>query len=70
MKANDITTSPQVSDTAKAYELWHESHFGGMDDFYRFITTPSPERDVFVSRAGETVKLTDGVAVTIINEQQ
>lgn len=66
MESESIITAPQVLDTASAYSLWHRTHEGGSDDFYRFMTTPSVERDAFVASAGESVTFNGSVAATMI----
>lgn len=32
------------------YDYWKEDHFGNRDDFYDFMTTPTPARALFLSR--------------------
>lgn len=56
MESNSITTAPQIMDTDAIYKLWRRTHAGNSDSFYKFMTTPSPERDSFVNNLGMGVK--------------
>ena len=55
MKKLQITASPEVYDARLLYEVWREKHLGNLADFYRFMTTPSGERDIFVNNHGHLI---------------
>lgn len=50
MKKNDAMAAPAVADMAKYYELWHTDHPGSFMEFCRFMTTPSQEREEWMSQ--------------------
>ncbi|MBD5294854.1 MAG: hypothetical protein HDS25_01085 [Bacteroides sp.] len=50
MKRNNITVAPQTGNMDEMYDYWKEDHFGNRDDFYDFMTTPTPARALFLSR--------------------
>lgn len=47
MEANNITTAPQAADVNALYDVWRETNVGNQEQFYKFLTTPSTERDEF-----------------------
>lgn len=62
-----MTAAVQIGDVQKAYDVWRMSHIGGRKAFYRFMTTPSVERDEFVALASKRTMMVGQVAtVTII----
>ncbi len=62
MKANNIVSAPQVRDVDMLYEVWRKHHTGSRATFYRFLTTPSVEREAFVNSVTHEVGHIDKVA--------
>ena len=56
MNTNNIISTPCLPDAEAAYSRWEQSHAGSRSDFFRFITTPSVERDVFLLSLSEELK--------------
>lgn len=55
MKKNNIILAPGFDDNDNndtTYRQWTKFHVGGKDEFFRFMTTPSVERDAFVELLG------------------
>lgn len=51
MESNNLISAPQIDGVDRAFKVWERSRFGTMGDydgFYRFMTTPSCERSVFI----------------------
>ena len=49
MNFNNIIAATGINDYERVEEDWKGSRFyDGTMDFYSFITTPSPERDMFI----------------------
>lgn len=49
MNFNNIIAATGINDYERVEEDWKGSRFfDGTADFYSFITTPSPERDMFI----------------------
>ncbi len=68
MEKNNITVAPAVADVEAAYALWHESHDGTRDTFYRFMTTPSTGRDRFISLCDSEIEIAGSLAtITLKN---
>lgn len=67
MESNNIVTAPQLSDVDEFYEAWRSSHVGSLASFYRFMTTPSVERDKFV-REMDAVIDCGGMVVSVTLE--
>lgn len=49
---NLITLAPAVNDTGALFQKWQQNHAGTVDDFYRFISTPSPARSLWLLSMG------------------
>ena len=56
-----ITAAPQVRITDNLYSKWMETHTGSEDDFLRFLTVPSVERDVFLSSLECEIDIAEGL---------
>lgn len=65
MEYDSITTAPQMMDADAIYKLWRRTHAGNSDTFYKFMTTPSPERDRFVDCLDVSVKK-DGNVLSVL----
>lgn len=48
MEQNHVITAPQLNDADTAYKLWRRTNPGNVESFYKFMTTPSPQRDKFI----------------------
>ncbi len=69
MKTNNIVAAPQVHNVSSAFEIWRATYMGSRKDFYDFMTTPTIERERFITSLGEraAVKAYSSVAaITII----
>ena len=66
MESNNIIAAPQVKDVGHFYELWKRDHAGGLSSFYEFMTTPTVERDKFISSSYHTVQFNGAVASQIL----
>lgn len=62
MESNNTVASPQLEDIRETFRIWREENIGSFDDFYTFMTTPSPERETFVMKIGMHIDTEDGVA--------
>jgi len=49
MEANNITAAPQAANVNALYDLWRETNAGNMEQFYKFLTTPSIKRNEFIN---------------------
>lgn len=49
MEANNITAAPQATNVNALYDVWRETNVGNKEQFYKFLTTPSVERDEFIN---------------------
>ncbi len=58
MKQDNVIIAPQSGDVQKAYDVWRATHKGSMAAFYRFLTTPSIARSLYVAKLPEaTIKI-------------
>lgn len=48
-KQNNIVLAPSSSQVTELYKFWRESHAGRLTDFYKFLTSPTDQRDRFLS---------------------
>lgn len=48
-KQNNIILAPSSSQVTELYKLWKENHAGKLTDFYKFLTSPTDQRDRFLS---------------------
>ncbi len=71
MESNSIVAAPQLDNVQELYSEWSADHEGGLGDFYHFITTPSAERDAFVSlhRHTSTIKFSGSILTVTINHR-
>lgn len=44
-KQNNIILAPSSSQVTELYKLWRENHAGRLSDFYKFLTSPTDQRD-------------------------
>lgn len=51
METNNIAAAPQMANVSHFYERWRKTNVGSKDQFYKFLTTPSTERDEFFRSA-------------------
>ena len=49
MEANNITAAPQVANVTSLYDARRKTNVGSKEQFYKFLTTPSTERDEFIN---------------------
>lgn len=66
MEINNTVTAPQLADVTRYYEKWKTSHAGSLRAFLDFMTTPSSERDNFVSSLGPVIKFNGSVATVTL----
>lgn len=67
MEFNSITTAPQITDTDAVYKLWRRTHAGNPESFYKFMTTPTVERNVFVDRLRLRIESDNKVVSVIVD---
>ena len=48
-KQNNIILAPSSSQVTELYKLWRENHAGRLSDFYKFLTSPTDQRERFLS---------------------
>lgn len=48
-KQNNIILAPSSSQVTELYKLWRENHAERLSDFYKFLTSPTDQRDRFLS---------------------
>ena len=48
-KQNNIILAPSSSQVTELYKLWKENHSWKLTDFYKFLTSPTDQRDRFLS---------------------
>lgn len=48
-KQNNIILAPSSSQVTELYKLWRENHAGRLSDFYKFLTSPTDQRDRLLS---------------------
>lgn len=66
MEQNNILLAPELTDSAQLYQIWLRNHCGSEYDFYRFMTTPSVERDAFMASVARDVDVSlDFVSETL-----
>lgn len=53
--SNNPVSAPQISDAEQCYKLWKKQYRGSMNDFYRFMVTPSAQRNRFINDAGYSI---------------
>ena len=65
MENNNICTAPEIVDVDALFETWHNTRPGNRADFFRFMTTPSTERDKFIAEQGIEFR-SEGAAIVVI----
>ena len=68
MKSNTPTTAPVLAEYHQVFAKWEQNHLGGSAAFFRFMTTPSVEREIFLAGFRSDVVFTSGVAILKILE--
>lgn len=67
MDRNNIRAAIQIEDFDECREAWIESDFyDGSNDFYTFMTTPTPEREAFIKSQNITYDFLGAVVITKI----
>lgn len=66
MEANNIIAAPQVADVNELYANWHIANVGNMVQFYKFLTTPGPERDEFINANAVDISFAGSVLMTTV----
>ena len=61
MEANNITAAPQAADVTALYDVWRETNVGNKEQFYKFLTTPSTERDEFINAHPVEISFTGSI---------
>lgn len=69
MEKNNICTAPQIMDVDAAFAVWSRTNGGGKAAFYKFMTTPSVERDAFTDSYGYSISIEAGAAVITLQVQ-
>lgn len=65
METNNIVTAPQIVDIDAFFDTWKQSHTGTRATFFKFLTTPSIERDNFLNAFNNETSFNGAVASTI-----
>ncbi len=68
MERNNIIAAPQVADINYFYRKWKESHVGSRSDFYEFMSSPSLERDVFLSQWPDKTDVKGSIVSVILTK--
>lgn len=58
-------SAPEVNGMTNAFRMWKRNHLGGKDDFYKFITTSSVEREEFLSSLYHSPMMSGGVVINV-----
>lgn len=66
METDNILTAPQVMPVGALYEKWDQRDMSTLKDFYRFLTTPSPERSRFLDSHPSAVDFIGPLATTTV----
>ena len=66
MKSNNIIASPATDSFESLYHVWQNTHIGSKKDFYRFMTTPTVDRDSFMSTVKTELRYTGNVVEEFI----
>lgn len=48
-KQNNIILAPITAQVTELYNEWKETNVGTLEDFYKFMVTPSVKRELFLS---------------------
>lgn len=67
MKQNSIISAPQCKDVESLYKLWRQNHAASREDFYRFVTTPSVDRDSFLAPLKMSMVYDQSVCMVTVN---
>lgn len=63
-KQNNVLLAYTSVQVAEIYKRWKDHYTGNMSDFYRFMTSPSIERERFVISLELQSELTGGFIAT------
>ena len=66
-KQNNIILAPSSSQVTELYKLWRENHAGRLSDFYKFLTSPTDQRDRSFPDLKIRVSLTEYSSLTPLN---
>ena len=67
MEVNNIRAALQIENTERIKSEWKKSGFyNGSTDFYNFMATPSPERELFVRNLNMRNEFHGAVVISII----
>jgi len=64
METNNIVAAPQMAEVDTFYEIWKRSHTGSRTTFFKFLTTPSADRDEFLNSFSAETSFTGAIAAT------
>ncbi len=70
METNNIVTAPQIADVDSLFGFWKRTRLGNRTTFYRFMTTPSVERDSFINTCIFETSFNGAVAATSIRTHE
>ena len=59
MISSNAVSAPQLNKGAFVYAAWSDKTGGTKEDFYKFLTTPSNERDEFLAGYDFEMSLSD-----------
>lgn len=65
METNNIVAAPQIADVNTLFGIWKQSHSGSRATFFKFITSPSAERDNFLNTFNNETSFNGAIASTI-----
>lgn len=66
MEMDNILTAPQVMSVEALYKKWDQRDMSTLKDFYRFLTTPGPERSRFLDSHHSAVDFIGPLAITTV----
>lgn len=66
MERNNIIASPETDTYESLYQIWQNTHIGSKKDFYRFMTTPTVDRDMFMNTVKKELRYTGNVVEEFI----
>ena len=66
-KQNNIILAPSSSQVTELYKLWRENHAGRLSDFYKFLTSPTDQRDRFLSGLENKSEFNEYSSLTPLN---
>lgn len=60
---NKRNTAPEITGYSRVFQAWKRTHLGNKEDFYKFLTSPSIEREEFLAGLSRTTKMVRGVVI-------